>query len=140
MTRLIGRNAVSPQEWKIVANSAGIPAGPVLVPVSLWKARRFELVQREYEHGWSFGVWLKEEDSIREIEQDVHDFAAIAIEFDRYGDGKGFEIARKLRRVLGFTGELRAIGDIGQADIVSLKVAGFDSFGLRQEERLAIAV
>ena len=93
-------------------HSVRLPVGPVLVPLSVWKARRAELIYREYEHGWPLGIWLAAEESAEAIEHDIDDFTVIAVDIDKFTDGKGFSTARLLRERYGFKGELRAIGDV----------------------------
>lgn len=122
----------SQDEWKILVadtspEDAKLPVGPVLVPLSVWKARKAELIRREYEHGWPLGVWLSADESAEEIENDVDDFTVIGLEFDRYSDGLGYASARLLRNLYGFKAELRALGDISDK-IARLKHFGFDAF------------
>ena len=93
-------------------HSVRLPVGLVLVPLSVWKARRAELIYREYEHGWPLGIWLAAEESAEAIEHDIDDFTVIAVDIDKFTDGKGFSTARLLRERYGFKGELRAIGDV----------------------------
>ncbi len=93
-------------------HSVRLPVGPVLVPLSVWKARRAELIYREYEHGWPLGIWLAAEESAEAIEHDIDDFTVIAVDIDKFTDGKGFSTARLLRERYGYKGELRAIGDV----------------------------
>lgn len=57
----------------------------------------------------------------------------IAIEFPAFTDGRGLSLAVLLRSRYGFTGELRAIGDI-RADILHyLHRCGFDSYLMASE-------
>jgi len=131
MSKLIknGRNVVN--EWKTLTLAEGetphnvkLPAGPVLVPASVWRARRSELIHSEYEHGWLLGVWLGAEEGPEEIVRDLEDFSVIAIEFNKFTDGKGYSTARLLRERYGYKGELRAIGDVPH-DTFQLLLFGF---------------
>ena len=57
----------------------------------------------------------------------------IAIEFPAFTDGRGLSLAVLLRNRYGFTGELRAIGDV-RADILHyLHRCGFDSYLMGKE-------
>lgn len=51
----------------------------------------------------------------------------IEVSFPKYRDGRGYSSARILREA-GFTGELRAAGDVLLDQIVFLRRVGFDSF------------
>lgn len=54
----------------------------------------------------------------------------IAINFPAFNDGRGLSLAVLLRSRYGFTGELRAIGDIHPELLYYLKRCGFDKFVL----------
>lgn len=122
--------------------SVRLPVGPVLVPLQVWKARRAELIHREYEHGWPLGIWLSAEESAGKIADDVDDFTVIAVEFDRFSDGKSYATAHALREKYGYTGELRAIGDVPNERPVYHYQAGFQTSAVRTSQSatsLAIA-
>ena len=53
--------------------------------------------------------------------------ALIEIAFPKYRDGRGYSSARILREA-GYTGELRAQGDVLVDQIAFMKRCGFDSF------------
>ena len=132
MFKLIGSGKPLQDEWKMLAatedpEGVKLPAGPVIVPLSVWQARRAELIRREYDHGWPLGVWLAADESAESIVKDLDDFTVIAIEFDRYGDGLGYSSARMLRKRFGYGEELRAIGDIADK-VARLAHFGFDAF------------
>src|SRR4030065_2960321 len=109
-------------------HSVRLPVGPVLVPLSVWRARRAELIHREYEHGWPLGVWLAAEEGAETIENDIDDFTVIAIEFDKFSDGKSYSTASQLRGRYGYKGELRAIGDVPRDRVNHRYQVGFDAF------------
>ncbi len=63
----------------------------------------------------------------------------IAIEFPAFSDGRGLSLAVLLRTRIGYTGELRAVGDV-RADILHyLRRCGFDSY-LMSGEGSSVAV
>ncbi len=51
----------------------------------------------------------------------------IDVRFPKFRDGRGFSLGAMLRERAGFTGELRAVGDILPDQIFFLKRVGFDS-------------
>jgi len=57
--------------------------------------------------------------------------AMIAIDFPVYTDGRGYSIAQLLRHQLGWTGELRAVGDVMIDTVHYLARCGFNSFSLK---------
>jgi uncharacterized protein (DUF934 family) len=58
----------------------------------------------------------------------------IAVNFPKYGDGRGYSIARLLRERYGYKGELRAIGVVARDHLQLMAQCGFDSFQLREGE------
>ena len=92
MSTLKDRFEDVPDNWKVLRLAAGdtpdgvkLPVGPVLVPLAVWRARRAELIRREYDHGWPLGVWLGAEESPAAIEHDIDDFTVIGVEPDKNG-------------------------------------------------------
>ena len=57
----------------------------------------------------------------------------IAIEFETFADGRGFSMARMLRRH-GYAGEIRAVGDVAMDRIAFMQRVGFDAFELRDDQ------
>ena len=58
----------------------------------------------------------------------------IAVKFPKYGDGRGYSIARLLRERYGYQGELRAVGEVARDHLHALAQCGFDAFELREGE------
>jgi len=135
--KIIKERRLQDDHWKVVTPAAGeqasdvfLPFGPLLVPLAVWKARRSSLIAREYEHGSLLGIWLAPGDDPAEIANDIDDFSVIAVHFPKAVDGRGYTTARLLRERYGFTGELRAFGDIGRDQLFYLNRVGFDSFAI----------
>jgi uncharacterized protein (DUF934 family) len=86
------------------------------------------------------GIWLAPTD---EPEQAVPLFGSIeliAVQFPKFGDGRGFSTAALLRNRHGWRGELRAIGDVLRDQLFFMKRVGFDSFALRADRNVEEAV
>ena len=58
----------------------------------------------------------------------------IEVNFPKFGDGRGFSIARLLRDRYGYKGELRAVGHITRDHLFFMESVGFDAFELREGE------
>lgn len=64
----------------------------------------------------------------------LRDVVRIEVNFPKFGDGRGFSIARLLRTRCGYSGELRAVGHITRDHLQSMARVGFDAFELREGE------
>lgn len=106
------------------ADLGTLPAGPVLIPASLWCARRDELLARAGE----IGVSLAPGFPVESLAGDLGRFSLIAVEFPKFADGRGYSTASLLRERYGYRGELRAVGDVGRDQMFYLRRVGFDAF------------
>jgi len=137
MFMLIKNGNIVTDAWKTLTlakcdtpQNVRLPVGPVLVPLSVWQARRAELIHREYEHGWPIGIWLAADQGPEPIEHDIDDFTVIGIAFDKFTDGKSYATARLLREHYGYKGELRAIGDVPSERLSYQHQVGLDAFAV----------
>jgi len=58
----------------------------------------------------------------------------IAVNFPKFGDGRGYSVGRLLRERYGFQGELRAVGEVARDHLYAMAQCGFDAFELRAGE------
>jgi uncharacterized protein (DUF934 family) len=72
-------------------------------------------------------VRLEPDDDARALIPHLERLALIEVAFPKFRDGRGYSSARILREA-GFTGELRAQGDVLVDQIPLMKRCGFDSF------------
>jgi uncharacterized protein (DUF934 family) len=72
-------------------------------------------------------VRLESDEDARLLIPHLDRLALIEIAFPKYRDGRGYSSARILREA-GYTGELRAQGDVLVDQIAFMKRCGFDSF------------
>jgi uncharacterized protein (DUF934 family) len=82
-------------------------------------AQRDALQQRH-----EIGVWLASDERPEDLKGDIEKFSVIAVDFPKFSDGRGYSIAYNLRARLGYTGELRAIGDVLARSVVLYAACG----------------
>ena len=66
-------------------------------------------------------------DDVRDLLPHLARLALVEVEFNNFGDGRGYSSARILREH-GYTGELRAVGDVLLDQLSHMARCGFDSF------------
>ena len=118
------------------AESVSLPAGPLLVPLAVWNARKAELQAR----GTPVGVWLDVTEGPEAIASELDAFAVIGVNFPKFTDGRGYSTARLLRERYSYSGELRAIGDVLHDQLFLMARCGFDAFALKDGKDVAKAV
>jgi uncharacterized protein (DUF934 family) len=70
-------------------------------------------------------------------EFDLSGIEAIELNFPKFSDGRAFSQAFLLRRRLGFTGHIRATGDVLIDQLVQMQRSGFSQAVLRADQDLA---
>ncbi len=74
------------------------------------------------------GVRLASNEPAAALADDVGHLALIAIAFPTFRDGRGFSLARLLRERYGFSGELRAVGNVFRDQFLFMHRCGFDAY------------
>ncbi len=101
----------------------------LLVPLVLWLAPG----SAEQLSGRSCLVLLTGADDPLALSDRLSDVSAIAIQFADFNDGRGYSQAVLLRTRLGFTGQLRAVGDVLRDQLFLYLRCGFDAFEPRAD-------
>lgn len=70
-------------------------------------------------------------------EADLDGIVVIELHFPKFSDGRAFSQAFLLRRRLGFTGQIRATGDVLIDQLVQMQRSGFSQAVLRADQNLA---
>jgi uncharacterized protein (DUF934 family) len=120
--------------WYVAQADTPLPAeGPVAVDKPRYLRERDALRARNRD----LGVVLDPGDTLDGLADDVAGLSLVVLRFTRFADGRPYSMARTLRDVLGFRGELRAMGDVLRDQIVFLLRAGFDSLEIRDPGTIA---
>lgn len=72
-------------------------------------------------------VRIEPGDDVRALIPHLATLRLIEVNFPAFTDGRGYSAARVLREA-GYTGELRAVGDVLVDQIAAMRRCGFDSF------------
>ncbi|MDB5793223.1 MAG: oxidoreductase [Massilia sp.] len=129
-----GREVVA-DDWSVLRLAEGdtpetvaVPEGKVIVPLSVWLAQQETLSARA-----ELGVWIAADERFEALKGVSDRFAVIAVDFPKFSDGRGYSIAFNVRKRLGYTGELRAIGDVLRDQLFSMSRVGFNAYATRQD-------
>ena len=143
MPQLIKHNAVSGDSWQTLvlnegetAESVALPAGDVIFPLAVWQARKTEIVSCQKR----IGLLLQPDDRVEDVAGDLEYFIVIAVNFPKFVDGRGYSTAALLRQRYGYTGELRAVGDVLHDQLFFMRRVGFDSYALKEGKSLDYAI
>ncbi len=113
-----------------------LPSGVVSVPLNLWLEEKAAIVSREGKTAVQIGVDEHPEDLVDSLD----DIDMIVLPFVNHVDGQSYSHAYKLRSRFGFTGEIRAIGDVKFDQLGFLTRVGCNAFELPDTEDLETAL
>jgi uncharacterized protein (DUF934 family) len=85
------------------------------------------------------GVWLDSDESPEKLEEFLDKLSAIAINFPKFADGRGYSYSRILRDRMKYAGEIRAIGDVLHDQLFYMKRCGFDAYAVREDKDIEAA-
>ena len=111
--------------------TVAVPAGKFIVPLSLWLVQRDLLAARTA--AGEIAVWIASDERPETLKGLLDQFPLIAVDFPKFTDGRGYSIAYNLRTRLGWTGELRAIGDVLRDQLFSMQRVGFNAYAVRAD-------
>lgn len=121
--------------WRYLAAGETVPpSGMVILNPAQWH----DLGVAAPGAGVPLGLYVEPGKDVQSIWPDLARFALIVIAFAKFTDGRGYSLARQFRSHHGYTGELRASGDILFDQLQLLMRCGFDSFEITNAATLRL--
>ena len=97
----------------------------VLLPLSVYAEHVEALEGRD-----DIGVWIDAGEEVGSLAPQIACLPVIGLNFPAFFDGRNLSTATLLRRDHGFTGELRAIGDVRRDQVLEMEHCGINAFEL----------
>lgn len=136
MRHLIKQREIVIDDWRYAEEDPLGRKRALILPFNRWI--------RERKHWWLWdgrlGVRIASTDPAAVLAPDFLRVSLIAVKFDGTDEDRSCAQARMLRKLHGFTGELRAIGKIDCDQLSYLAHCGFDSFELPADVDLESAL
>jgi len=132
---ILSRGELVDDDWTLIEDGhtqIGSAGGKVIVTLARWRSEREALLAAHA----AVGVLVPNTADIEVVFAEISDRALIALQFPAFIDGRALSQAVVLRKRLGFTGELRAVGDVIQDLVFWLGRCGFDSIVPRKDQNL----
>jgi len=130
---LVRGNAVVEDPFTNLAGREDIPSsGAIIVDLEQWRANRDALAGRAD----PVGIRLRSDQPPELIAAELGFLDMVALEFPAFKDGRAYSYARLLRDQYGYTGEIRAVGDVLLEQLHFMERTGFDAFELDSDDPL----
>ena len=127
---LLKNGKIIEDNWTFMSDADEIPAeGPVVVSLERWSKDQDALTSRQD----PVGVKLMAGQAPDLIADRLDALSLIALDFPAFTDGRAYSYARLLRRY-GFTGEIRAVGNVLRDQFLNMKRCGFDALEIKPGE------
>jgi uncharacterized protein (DUF934 family) len=127
---LLKNGSVADDNYVDVSTAEQIPDnGAIIVSLAQWEEHRDVLAQRTD----ALGIVLRSDEKPALIAKDLQHFAVVALDFPAFSDGRAYSSARLLRDRYGYTGEVRAVGDVLLEQLHFMNRVGFDAFAINSD-------
>ncbi len=142
MTQIIVDKKIVNDDWTLIADDAALSNSKEVINFSRWAAAegadKDALIAKR--DAGTLGIQLNGGDTADLLAEHSQGFALINVEFPKFADGRGYSAARLLRERFGFTGQLRAVGDVLYDQLFSMMRCGFNAMAMRADQDLELAV
>lgn len=131
MAKLIKNRHIYNNEWLCLFNENDFEKHDnqkLIVNLGLWQQKIPVLEQKKQNH--QLGLFLDSHQSCDELPDDFALASVIAVHFPIFSDGRGYSIAKDLRTLKNYQGELRAVGEVLIDQLNAMERCGFDAFEL----------
>ncbi len=137
--RVIKNRSVITDAWQIAAEDITLEqlsSDNLIVPLSFWLDNKEAIQQKTSQRG----VSIAGDADLTLLANDLDQLAIIAIQFSAFRDGRGYSLARILRKDYGYQGELRAVGNVLRDQVAFMERVGFNSFEIDDKQDAADAL
>ncbi len=122
-------------EWTLVDDDAALADAPCIISLSQLEAEANNLKNRNQPLAVILRAGEKAGEDVYTLAPYLDMVTMVAIEFPIYRNGRGFSSARILRE-LGFTGEIRACGEVLYDQLQFMQRCGIDAFEVTDDMTL----
>jgi uncharacterized protein (DUF934 family) len=128
---LIKNKSVMKDPWKHVSDGEELPVEKsIIISLNRWQNEHETLSKRNA----PLGIRLGSNQPPSEIRADLSKFDVIALDFPAFTDGRAYSYARLIRERYGFSGEIRAVGNVLRDQLDLMQRCGFDAFEVANEK------
>ena len=127
-TRLIINGDFAENIWRSVDDDTALDDTPCIISLDRLEAEAAPLAARNAPLGVILRGGEKEGDDVHRLAPHLDKLALIAVEFPVFRNGRGYSTARILREQMGFTGEIRACGEVWRDQWQFMQRCGINAF------------
>ena len=134
-----GHERVNEDLWTLALTGEEPADGPRILSLDAWLQRQPEAVLSGQEPS-ADAICMQPDDEAERLQPYLAVLPLIAVLFPSFRDGRGYSQAYLLRTRIGWTGELRAVGDVLRDQLSHMRQCGFDAFAVRKDKSVEDAL
>lgn len=142
MTQIIVDKQIIQDDWTLVADDSLLTKEKEIINFIRWDnaegTDKASLIAKR--DAGTLGIQMNAGDTADLLANDCQNFALINVVFPKFADGRGYSTARLLRERYGFTGQLRAVGDVLFDQLFFMMRCGFNAMSMREDQDLDLAI
>ncbi len=139
--RIIRNREIVYDTFNHLADDAPLPAsGDLIVSLARLNAEHDALLAYVASGAGKLGVKIKTTDDALALAPHLAHLALVAIDLPVFRDGRVMTHARRLRERLGFTGEIRAVGQVLRDQMFFMERCGVNAFEVRSDRSIEDAL
>jgi len=141
MSKIIKNREIIVDQWISITNpeqdlASTDASANIIVELAYWLENKTSLIER----AGKVGVLLLGSDEPELFHHELDNIDLIAINFPKFGDGRGYSIARLLCERYGYQQEIRAVGDVLRDQLRFMERCGFNAYALRSDRNIEEAL
>lgn len=141
MPKLIKDRGIIDDQWVTLLNPeeqlcSTEDSANIIVELAYWLSNKALLISRS----GKIGILITGANEPEEFKDDLEQISLVAIDFPKFGDGRGYSIARLLRERYKFQQEIRAVGDVLRDQLRFMERCGFNAYALRADRDMEEAL
>ena len=140
MPALVKDLEIAPDPWTLIESADdcdSAAADRCIFPFDYWVSPTRGVDPRSFSKA---GFWVDGETDIERVHGHLEGASLVAVKFPAFADGRGLSLGVMLRSRCGFSGELRAFGDILPDLAQYLHRSGFDAFVVEDRRAAEVAI
>lgn len=141
MSKIIQNGEVIEDNWIALTDDDALPAsGNIHVSLERWNREKSNIVEWASGNESQYGIRIPNTLDVNDLGDEWLILSIAVLDFPEFADGRALSQARVLRDQLGFTGEIRATGDVQRDQMYHMSRSGVNAFAVKDGRDIEAAV
>lgn len=141
MSKIIRNGEVIDDDWIALSDDDRLPAsGNIHFSLDRWNREKSAIVEWANNCDGQYGIRIPNTLDVNDLGDEWFILSIAILDFPEFSDGRALSQARVLRDQLGFTGEIRATGDVQRDQMYHMSRSGINAFVVKEGRDIDAAI